>query len=116
MFSKPSPSMGEGWKGVTPQVLGGRRTHAFEVRQHLVVPEAYNPVALGLEEAGSLCFLRRQLLVLAAVNFDNQARVVADNIGNVTPQRHLPAESVPVDLIRSQDSPDAFLGVSHISS
>jgi hypothetical protein len=55
-------------------------------------------------------------LVLAAVNFDNQARVVADKIGNVTPQGHLPAESVPVDLIQSQDSPDAFLGVSHISS
>jgi hypothetical protein len=69
-----------------------------------------------LEETGSLCFLRRRLLVLAAVNFDNQARVVADKIGNVTPQRHLPAESVPGDLMQSQDSPDAFFGVSHISS
>ncbi len=32
--------MGEGWEGVTPQGFGDRRTHAFEVRQHLVVPEA----------------------------------------------------------------------------
>jgi hypothetical protein len=37
---KALPLDGEGWEGVTPQVFGDRRTHAFEVRQHLVVPEA----------------------------------------------------------------------------
>ena len=116
MLSRLSPSKGEGWEGVTPQVFGDRRTHAFEVRQHLVVPEAQNPVALVLEGAGSLCFLRRRPLVLAAVNFDDQARIMANKVGNLTPQRHLPAESVPVNLIQSQDSPNAFLGVSHISS
>jgi hypothetical protein len=52
-LSKPSPSMGEGWEGVTQQGFGDRRVHAFEVRQHLVVPEAQNPVALVLKEAGS---------------------------------------------------------------
>jgi hypothetical protein len=89
--------MGEGWEGVTPQDFS-------------------DPVPMVLEEAGSRCFLWRRPLVLAAVNSDNQARVVADKIANVTPQRHLPAESVPVDLIQSRDSPEAFLGVSHISS
>jgi hypothetical protein len=54
--------------------------------------------------------------VLAAIDFDNQACVVANKIGNITPQWHLPAESMPVDLTRSQDLPDAPLGVGQIPS
>jgi hypothetical protein len=32
---------------------------------------------------------------LAAIDFDHQARIAAKEVGNVTPERHRPAERCP---------------------
>ena len=52
--------------------------------------------------------------MLAAINFDNQTYVVANKIDNILPERHLPAEAMAVHLRRSQDLPNASLGIGHI--
>jgi hypothetical protein len=52
--------------------------------------------------------------VLTAIEFDNKASVVASKIDNITSEWHLPAELMPVNLTRSQDLPDAPLGLGHI--
>jgi hypothetical protein len=51
---------------------------------------------------------------LAAINFDNQTCVGANKIGNILPERHLPAEAMAAHFRRSQGSPDASLGIGHI--
>ncbi len=52
--------------------------------------------------------------MLAAIDFDNQTSVVANEIGNILAERHLPAEAMAVYLRRSQDSPNASLGIGHL--
>jgi hypothetical protein len=107
--------MGEGWEGVPAQLGGNRRVHAFGVRQHLVIPEPEDPVTLLLQEMVALRFLLRAG-VLTAVDFDNQARVVANEIDNVTPERHLRAKSMSIDLARSQEPPHPSFRIGHIGS
>jgi hypothetical protein len=109
--------MGEGWVGVLPeQLFGNRRMHAFEVRLYLGVPEPQNSVALTLKDAGPFCLLRRRPVVLATVDLHNQACIVANEIDNIGPERHLPPKSMPSDLTRPQDCPDASLGIGHGTS
>jgi hypothetical protein len=50
-----------------------------------------------LKKPATVRLLRRRPVVLTAIDFDNQACIVANKIGNITPEWHLPAESVPVD-------------------
>ena len=103
--------------GVVPaQVFGNLRTHAPDVRQHLVVPKTWNPVARFRQETAPFRFLRRRSLVLAAIDFDNQARIVANEVGNAAPERRRPAAPMPLDLTGSQDSPEAPLCFGHIAS
>jgi hypothetical protein len=97
-----------------PQLPGDDRTHAFEVRQHLIVPEAHNLIALAFQKTRPFRLVSRRPLVLAAIDFDNQTRVVAHKIGDIPPERQLPAEAMAVHLRRSQDSPNASLGVGHV--
>jgi hypothetical protein len=52
--------------------------------------------------------------MLAAIDFDDQARLVASKIDDVNPEGHLPPKLVPVDLTRSQDLPDASFRVGHM--
>ena len=58
--------------------------------------------------AAHLLFRRR--IVLAAIDFDDQFRLMADEIDNKAPQRHLTAKSVTIRLARAQPLPDLFLG------
>jgi len=70
---------------------------AVEIGEDLVVPKPQNAIALALQEPNSLGFPRRQGIVLAAVDFYDQAGPLgaqsrAHKVGNVTADRHLAAE------------------------
>jgi uncharacterized lipoprotein YbaY len=45
-----------------------------------------------------VCFLLRQTILLAAIEFDDHARFVTDKIRNVAPERDLTAEPMSLDL------------------
>jgi hypothetical protein len=51
--------------------------------------------------------------ILRFWNNDNQTCVVTNKIGNILPERHLPTEAMAGHLRRSQDSPNASLGIGH---
>jgi len=53
---------------------------------------------LVFQKARPFCLGGGQSVVLATINFDDRARVVANKIGNVRTERHLPAEAMTVDL------------------
>ena len=90
----PPPRWGRVWVGVTStQILGDHRLHAIRVLEHLVVPEPQYAVALPFKEARATRLLFRGRIMLAAIDFHDQFRLVADKVGNKAPQRHLTAKS-----------------------
>jgi hypothetical protein len=52
--------------------------------------------------------------VLAAIDLDNQPRVVTHEINNVAPERDLPTEPVRINLARPDQTPDGPLGIGHL--
>jgi hypothetical protein len=48
--------------------------------------------------------------VLAAIDLDDQSRLVAHEIGYEAPDRHLTAKPKPFDLARPQRPPEPLLG------
>jgi hypothetical protein len=79
---------------VLTQGFNNRCVYALRIFQHLVVPQTQNPLAFVLQEAAPLDFLLRRWIVLAAIDFDNQPRLVADKIRYISPERHLAPEPV----------------------
>jgi len=96
--------------------LGDPRIHTVEIGQHLVIPESQNAITFSLQKCGSLTLLRRRVIVLAAVDLDDQRRLVAHEIGDVAANRHLAAEFEPLHLLRAQDLPNLSFCVGHVSS
>src|SRR5580658_7792339 len=81
-----------------------------------MVPEAQHPVALILQETSAFHLLKQKRIVLTAVDFDNQTRLMANKIDGGGPKRHLPTKLVAVDLPRSQYLPKAVLRYGHSTS
>jgi uncharacterized lipoprotein YbaY len=72
--------------------------HALGIFQDFIIPQAYAPIAFALQELAPVGFLLRQRIMLAAIEFDDQAGFVTDKIRNVAPERHLTAEPMSLDL------------------
>ena len=71
--------MGEGWVGVwPPHVLDDHGVHALGILQDFIIPEAYNPIAFALQEPTPVRLLLRQRIMLAAIEFDDQAGFVTN--------------------------------------
>jgi len=91
--------MGEGWVGVwPPHVLDDHGVHALGIFQDFIIPEAYDPIAFALHEPAPVGFLLGQRIMLAAIDFDDQAGLVTDKIRDVAPERHLTAEPMSLYL------------------
>jgi hypothetical protein len=114
------PSMGEGLGGGdAAQLLGDRLMDAVEICQDFVVPKPQNAIALVTQVPASLGLPRRRAIVLAPVDFHDQAsppgtQSRAHKIGNVAADRHLAAELVPRHLMGAQDLPDTPLRLRHV--
>src|SRR5215469_9292698 len=94
----PAPLMGAGQGGGDP-VGPGRSSHAR--LRGLTAPhcsKSAGSIALVFQNARPFRLGGGRSVVLATINFDDQARVVANKIGNIRPERHLPAEAMTVDL------------------
>ena len=81
-----------------PHVLDDHGVHALGIFQDFIIPEAYDPIAFALQEPAPVRLLLRQRIMLAAIEFDDEASFVTDKIRNVAPERHLTAEPMSLDL------------------
>ena len=63
--------------------------HAVDVSEHVVIPEAQYAIALRLEKPRSLRVAPRLLVVLPAVDFDDQTCVMADEINDIATEVNL---------------------------
>jgi hypothetical protein len=80
------------------QFSGDRRLNARGILQHLVVPEPQYAVPLTFEEPRAARLFCGREIVLAAIDFDDQLRLMADKVGDKAPERCLAAKSVTSGL------------------
>jgi len=83
--------------GDAAQLAGDHLMDPVEICQDLVVPKPQDAIAFVLQETTSLGFQRRRAMLLAAVDFHDQLRLVAHKIGNGATDRHLAAELVSLE-------------------
>ena len=99
----PLPLVGRGRGGGGADMVVGRRQtefmpdavhHTFESFKDLAVPEPENPIAMAIENGCSLSVIYCGFAMLAAVEFDDQPRGVAGEVGDIAGERRLAAEVV----------------------
>ena len=107
---------GEKERGATPgveQFLADGLDHAFSVFQHIIVPEADDSVAEAFDGFRPVSI--DLLAMLPAVEFDDQVRVPAGEVGDVRTDRELTDELCAFELARAEVTPQALFGVRGIS-
>ena len=73
-----------------------------------MIPEAQNGITLTIQPScpGGI---GQRIRVLAAIEFDNQALLATNEIGNERTERHLPYKFVAVEVTTSQFPPKPVL-------
>ncbi len=66
-------------------------------RQNLMIPEAKNRITMAVQPSCS-AFISQGLGMLAAIDFNDQAFLAAEKIGEERSERHLPYELVAVEV------------------
>jgi len=78
--------------GVALGKYNGQLSHAsLTIAQHVVIPEADDTISFRLYKSIADYVLRRTML--SSIDFDHEARTMADKVRNVMADRHLPAEA-----------------------
>jgi hypothetical protein len=67
----------------------------LRILQHLVVPEPQYAVPLAFQESSAACLPFRRGIMLAAIDLDDQFRLVANEVGDKPPDWNLTAKSEP---------------------
>jgi len=113
--SLPPCGGGLGWGVYTKRDANGF-DHAVGVAQHVVVPEAQNPIALRLKPHRAFSVTSDLIGVLAAVHFDDESRGETDEVGNVGAEGHLPPKAVAIGLLAAQSRPELLFGLGRIAA
>jgi len=89
--------------------------HPFQFTKHLIIRESKNGMAFSLEPRVPLliAFPPRFKIMTLTVELDDQSCRMTDEIGDVVPQRYLPAETETLDPMRLDVAPQQSLGASH---
>ncbi len=89
--------------------------HPFGVRQHIVVPEADNRVAMRFDQRCPRR-VRQAFGVLATVELDHQPCLAASEVGHMRANRELRDKLRPLDLTVADARPQSAFGVGHRSA
>jgi hypothetical protein len=81
---------------------------AFDIAEHLVVPESQDAKTLALQPRRSRIVLDNPTVMLPAIDLDNEAPIEADD-------RHLSAETMTVDLFEAKLRPEALFSLGGIA-
>lgn len=81
---------------------------AVGIAQHVVVPEAQYPIAVGLDDLGPRRIPHR--IVLTPVKLDRQPRRAAGEVGDVAVDLELADELLAFEATRAEVVPEALLG------
>lgn len=101
---------GEGF--FTCQSRSNDKGDAFGVLQYVIVPKPQRPETIRCEPSISRripCGIR----MLAAIRFDDEPGLEAEEIRDIRPDWHLPPEFRPRKLAVAQDAPQPVFGIGH---
>ena len=100
--------------------LNQRFKNAFKDRlgtkQHFVIPKANHAKAAACQTSSAFEIFEQMVGVLPAVDLYDQPRPQADEVHNVTTDRHLPSESIAAHPAIAQVIPEATLGFGRLSA
>jgi len=87
--------------------------NGWQIRHHLIRPEAQHAKAVALKPSGAARVVGGlfRFAMLAAINLDHQPCGKTNKIGKIGTQRELTAKSQPVDLFAPERVPKLPLGV-----
>ena len=111
---------GRGW-GVRCRTIKRRLNyaqHAFDIGQNIIVPEAQNSVTARIEKVGSqpigVCLLIQSML--PAIQFDDEAKLMASEVRVVRPNRCLAPEMRSLGGNAPQMPPQLPLRDRHVAT
>ena len=79
--------------------------HIFRPLQHFIVPEPHHAKPCAPQFLRPLEILKQPLRMLPTIKLDDQPRTQTDEIHDVTPKRHLSAESIAAQMPVADESP-----------
>jgi hypothetical protein len=87
-------------EGSTLQSVEDGLRHAVDLGEHIGVPEAQDPITHGLEQSspGGIQGLVVRLVVLPAIDFDDESGGQAGKVGDIAAHWDLPPEPEAGDL------------------
>lgn len=87
--------------------------HAFQIPHHIVIPEAQDTPPLCLQKIRSLLVIGKPILMLSTIQFYRQQLLDTSKINDELTHRMLAAETVAINLLASQRTPQQLLGIRH---
>lgn len=98
------------------EFLKDRLGNTVEIVEHLSVPDPEHAVALCFEPRSTPRVVRLLfgLIVLPAIDFDDEALTRADEIDDVASERMLAAKAMNCKLVFAQLTPELSLAVGHV--
>ena len=101
-------------EGLRPRRTKHRKNglaHAVEIAKHVIVPESYDDPTIRLEDARAFGVPYFLIHVLTAIEFDDQARLKAGEVGEIAIDGDLAAELEAVQLAIADGGPEPVFGV-----
>ena len=89
--------------------------HSIRVVEHLIIPEPQNAKPLLLKPLVS-GLIRFAVSMLPAIDLNDEAPFKADEINDVSPNRHLTLEFEALKSVGAQPIPKLPLGIRHIGA
>lgn len=89
--------------------------HSIRVVEHLIIPEPQNAKPLLLKPLVS-GLIRFAVSMLPAIDLNDEAPFKADEINDVSPNRHLTLEFEALKSVGAQPIPELPLGIRHIGA
>jgi hypothetical protein len=100
-------------------MLRRRRHYRFQdtvaITQHVVIPEAENPITLRRQPPIALD-IAGILGVLAAIDLDDKASLMANEIDDEATDQSLPPKAQAVEAMRAQRRPETMFGIGHVAA
>jgi len=97
-------------------VIPDRLNHLVGASEHIVVPEAKYGIAIPIQKGRSAIITRQSfwLVVLTAINLNNELPFETSKVDDVGTDAVLPAE-MNAKPVTAKPAPESFLGFRHIA-
>ena len=70
---------------------------------------------MGLEPLGACCVIGHLVAMVLAINLDDEPAVEADEVHDVSPERHLTTKAI-AELLFPKMTPELSFGISHFAA